>query len=538
MKRKYSIRTKIIGGLILLALVISSTLVCVSYYTYKSTMDKHYETLGDHVAQTAISLLDENKMLEYSRRVTSDDPEKVMAEADYQHIRGILSSIKDSNQVLYLYMIYPTESGSYFIFDTDESEDACPYGYFMEYYEGSFDKITDKLVRGERVPAVISDQEYGWIISISYPYISSSGELVGYVCVDISMDQVVADRQTFLLNAVLIMAAITLVFTIVYLLLINNIFVRPVKQMTAATEVFISTREDERETQSPISALQVNTGDELQTLCESLKQMESDLNSHIENLKKVTAEKERIGAELDVARHIQASMLPCIFPPFPDRKEFEIFASMNPAKEVGGDFYDFFMVDDTHLAVVMADVSGKGVPAALFMVIGKTLIKDHTQPDVSLGEVFSKVNNMLCDSNSEGLFITAFEGVLDLKTGEFRYVNAGHEPPYICKQGESYEPYKIRPGFVLAGMEDLRYREGQLQLSAGNRIFLYTDGVTEATNGNNELYGFERLHHILNENTEADPEVVLGAVKQDVDRFVGEAPQFDDITMLCLEYRG
>ena len=538
MNMKHSIRTKIVCGIILLALVISSTLAYVSYFTYKSTMDKHYETLGDHVAQTAISLLDENQMLEYAKGVAADDSEAVMQTAEYQDVVSVLRNIKDSNQVLYLYIIYPTESGSYFVFDTDETEDACPYGYYMEYYADSFDKISDKLIRGERVPAVISDQEYGWIISISYPYISSAGELIGYVCVDISMDQVVADRQTFLLNVVIIMAVITLVFTVIYLLLVNNIVVRPIKQMTAATEVFISAREDERGAQSPISALSVNTKDELQTLCESLKQMESDLNSHIDNLKKVTAEKERIGAELDVATHIQKSMLPCIFPPFPDRKEFDIFATMNPAKEVGGDFYDFFMVDDSHLAVVMADVSGKGVPAALFMVIGKTLIKDHTEPGISLGDVFSDVNNMLCDSNSEGLFITAFEGVLDLVTGEFRYVNAGHEPPYICKQGEGYEAYRIKAGFVLAGMEDLRYREGSLQLSAGDRIFLYTDGVTEATDAENQLYGSERLHRVLNDHLDANPEALLAAVKADVDHFVGDAPQFDDITMLCMEYRG
>ena len=152
--------------------------------------------------------------------------------------------------------------------------------------------------------------------------------------------------------------------------------------------------------------------------------------------------------------------------------------------------------------------------------------------------MFSDVNNMLCDSNSEGLFITAFEGVLDLVTGEFRYVNAGHEPPYICKQGEGYEAYRIKAGFVLAGMEDLRYREGSLQLSAGDRIFLYTDGVTEATDAENQLYGSERLHRVLNDHLDANPEALLAAVKADVDHFVGDAPQFDDITMLCMEYRG
>ena len=283
---------------------------------------------------------------------------------------------------------------------------------------------------------------------------------------------------------------------------------------------------------------EIRSNDEIGDLAVSFNNMAASLKQHIENLTVVTAEKERIGAELDVATHIQKSMLPCIFPAFPERKEFDVYATMTPAKEVGGDFYDFFMVDNTHLAVVMADVSGKGVPAALFMVIGKTLIKDHTQPGKSLGEVFTDVNNMLCDSNSEGLFITAFEGVLDLVTGEFRYVNAGHEPPYLCKQGESFEAYKIKAGFVLAGMEDLRYREGSLQLSPGDRIFLYTDGVTEATDGANQLYGSERLHRVLNANLDAGPETLLPAVKADVDQFVGDAPQFDDITMLCLAYRG
>ena len=210
---------------------------------------------------------------------------------------------------------------------------------------------------------------------------------------------------------------------------------------------------------------------------------------------------------------------------------------MNPAKEVGGDFYDFFMVDDRHLAIVMADVSGKGVPAALFMVIGKTLIKDHTTPGKDLGEVFTEVNELLCESNSEGLFITAFEGVIDLSSGAFRYVNAGHEIPYICKKDGKFEPYKIRAGFVLAGMEGMKYKCGELELEPGDKIFQYTDGVTEATNANNELYGMDRLTEILGENSALAPTELLPVIKNDIDRFVGEAPQFDDITMLCLEYK-
>ncbi len=251
---------------------------------------------------------------------------------------------------------------------------------------------------------------------------------------------------------------------------------------------------------------------------------------------KDSEERQRISTELDVATRIQADMLPCIFPAFPERPEFDIYATMNPAKEVGGDFYDFFMVDETHLAIVIADVSGKGVPAALFMVIGKTLINDHTKPGVDLGEVFSEVNELLCRSNNEGLFITAFEGVLNLATGEFTFVNAGHEMPFIAKAGGIYEAHKLRPGFVLAGMEDMVYQSGSIQLSPGDKIFQYTDGVTEATNAAHELYGMDRLTEVLSKNTDKKPAELLPAVKADIDAFVGEAPQFDDITMLCVSY--
>ena len=283
--------------------------------------------------------------------------------------------------------------------------------------------------------------------------------------------------------------------------------------------------------------IDLQTDNELQTLAEAFNSMTARLDNYIRDLTAVTAEKERIGAELSVATHIQSSMLPCIFPAFPDREEFDIYATMDPAKEVGGDFYDFFMVDRRHLAIVVADVSGKGVPAALFMVIGKTLIKDHTQPGADLGTVFTQVNDLLCESNSEGLFITAFEGVLDLVTGEFLFVNAGHEIPFLARDGQPFAPHKIRAGFVLAGMENIRYKYGSLQLSPGDKLFQYTDGVTEATNAGKELYGMERLERVLQSNGEKPPEELLPAVKADIDALVGEAPQFDDITMLCLEYR-
>ena len=251
----------------------------------------------------------------------------------------------------------------------------------------------------------------------------------------------------------------------------------------------------------------------------------------------ISAEASRIESELSVARTIQANMLPTSFPAFPDRDEFDVFATMTPAKEVGGDFYDFFMVDERHVAVVMADVSGKGVPAALFMAIAKAMIKDHTEPEKQLHQTFSKVNNLLCESNSEDLFVTAFEGVLDLVTGEFVFVNAGHETPYICRNGQVFELYKLRPGFVLAGVEDMCYKTVSVTFEPGDKLFQYTDGVTEATNAEKKLYGQDRLSAILAKNSQKSPTELLPIVRADIDAFVGEAPQFDDITMLCLEYK-
>lgn len=253
---------------------------------------------------------------------------------------------------------------------------------------------------------------------------------------------------------------------------------------------------------------------------------------------KDSADKQQIESELNVATHIQTSMLPRIFPAFPSRKEFDVYAVMNPAKEVGGDFYDFFMVDEDRVAIVVADVSGKGVPAALFMVIAKTLIKDHAQRGASPDVVFTDVNRLLCETNDEGMFVTAWMGVLELSTGHLAYVNAGHNPPLLKRAGGEYDYLRARSGFVLAGMEGVRYRAGSLDLAEGDALFLYTDGVTEATDAEQRLYGEQKLAAVLNANRDKNPEALLAAVKSDVDAFVGQAPQFDDITMLNLCYYG
>ena len=242
--------------------------------------------------------------------------------------------------------------------------------------------------------------------------------------------------------------------------------------------------------------------------------------------------------DLALASSIQENVLPKIFPFRPDREEFDLYASMNPAKEVGGDFYDFFMVDDNHIALVMADVSGKGIPAALFMMVAKTLIKNRVLAGDSPSQALINVNEQLCEGNSAELFVTVWLAILDLTTGKGTAVNAGHEHPAFKKKDGDYELVIYRHSPAVATIEGIRYKEHEFELKAGDTLFVYTDGVTEATNINNELFGEERLVEALNSDKEATPQQVLSNVKSHIEGFVKDADQFDDITMLCIKYNG
>lgn len=302
---------------------------------------------------------------------------------------------------------------------------------------------------------------------------------------------------------------------------------RPILQLTEGAKI-ISGGDLKRK-------IDIATGDEIQVLGEAFNHMTDSLVEYIRNLSEVTAEKERIGAELHVATQIQASMLPCIFPAFPEKKQFDIFALMQPAKEVGGDFYDFFLTDETHLAVVMADVSGKGVPAALFMVIAKTLIKNYAQMGHMPAQVFAAVNEQLCENNEAGMFVTGWMGILAINTGDFVYANAGHNPPLLRHSTGTFTYLKSSPGFVLAGMEGITYEQKRMTLKVGDILYLYTDGVTEAVNQEAELYGESRLQAVLDAYAQQPLDKLLLAVKQDIAKFAKKEPQFDDITMLALK---
>ena len=276
---------------------------------------------------------------------------------------------------------------------------------------------------------------------------------------------------------------------------------------------------------------------EIRNLANSIDTMETDMVNYMENLTAVTAERERIGAELSFASQIQENSLPNEFPAFPDRNEFDIYASMKPAKEVGGDFYNFFLIDDDHLAMVIGDVSGKGVPGALFMMVTNIVLTDRTQMGGTPSEILNFVNSNICEHNRSEMFITLWLGILKISTGKLTFANAGHDDAAVCRRDGNFELFRTKHGLVVGAMPDLCYRDFEIRLQKGDKLFLYTDGIPEAMDRDNQMYTTARMLDALNENKEKPPKEILEGIHRSVAQFVGDAPQFDDVTMLCIEIK-
>ena len=334
--------------------------------------------------------------------------------------------------------------------------------------------------------------------------------------------------QRIMIGVLLVLAALLIANAIV----VGKRIVKPLNTMTRRIAALSEENPEFRMEDA------FRTGDEVESLAESFAALSHRTVQYVEQVQRVTAEKERINSELTMAKKIQGSQLPRIFPPYPNNPHFDLYASMIPAREVGGDFYDFFLVDDDHLAMVMADVSGKGVPAALFMMIAKTLIKNRLQSGEDLADVLANVNNQLMEGNAAGMFVTAWVGVLTISTGEGVAVNAGHEHPILRRAGGQFELIRYRHSLSMAVLENARFAAHSFRLNPGDTLFVYTDGVMEATNKADELMGEQRMLDALNSNPDADPQTLLDHMKQALDRFVDGAEQFDDITMMSLKYHG
>lgn len=443
------------------------------------------------------------------------------------------------------------ESGYAFVLDSDLTYLAHP-----DYLKESFVRALDSHVGGdtdclaeirESASGIVQTCLDGVDSYIAYSTLPETGWKL-CICIDVNeviapsiatkqeIDGITADAQQIVSETLYsVMIRFIIFFALVGMIVIMISFAvagsitRPIKELAGNVEKIGQGNLDVR--------MKVESGDEVGELAQTFNQMLEDLQLYISNLSEVTAEKERIGAELDVATNIQASMLPCIFPAFPEYRELDIYAVMEPAREVGGDFYDFFLVDGEHLALVMADVSGKGVPAALFMVIAKTLIKNRTQQGEAPEAVLEQVNSQLCENNEADMFVTVWLGIYEIPTGRLTYANAGHECPALMRAGGSYELLKESHDFVVGGMEGISYTGHEITLCAGDKLFLYTDGVPEATDQKEELFGEERMLEALNQCTGMAPRETLTEVKKRIDAFVGEAAPFDDLTMLAFEIK-
>ena len=533
---KLKLLPKFILSLGALGVVLTITISFFSYINSKTYLEEMFAQNVMVGSKSIASMLS----IEDVKAIISEDGDKTEA---YERTVKLLNTLKEDGDITFLSLVVPDEDSVTFYIDTmvesmgDDPAQQISYGTDILYVDAAKDEadlenyhiIWEYYAKNQAIPKpLVTDNSYGYNYTAVSPVLDENGKAIAEIQYILDMQEVRSYLNSFLYTMLLISLGIIAVTLLIYILFVRCVVTNPIEKLAKFTQHITDSGEFKNH------SIEIKTGDEIEGLGNSFNYMLEELERYVENLALVTAEKERIGAELGVAKHIQASMLPSIFPAFPEREEFEIYASMDPAKEVGGDFYDFFLVDDDHLAMVIADVSGKGVPAALFMVIAKTLIKNCTQTGATPEAVLERVNNQLCENNEAEMFVTVWLGILELSTGKLIAANAGHEYPALMKANGSFELIHDKHGFVLAGMEGSRYQEYELTMEPGDTLFVYTDGVAEATDVNEELYGTDRMLTALNRVKEKRPEEMLPLMKQDIDAFVGEMPQFDDITMLCM----
>ena len=524
MKIKLSVKSKVAVIFIAMGLLLACGVGAVVYTISYRQVAAQYTEMALSSAHMAAAVIDGDRINDYLANGRDDS---------YYKAYTLLCELKRTHKLIYLYIFEPDDEiqSAVYIFDiyTEENDPSLISELGDPVIGVDTDRDIIRKVYKKQSAAIVSNTGFGYLATAFAPVYASDGAVTAVVGADIPMDVVLRDVRMQTLQIVGAALGIVAVFLSLLLLTVQRRILNPIVRLSRHMENFDSVTGRLHEFTAP------HTGDELETMAESFNRMVGDIRLYITNLASVTAERERIATELTVATQIQTSMLPSIFPPFPDRKEFDIFATMLPAKEVGGDFYDFFFIDENKLAVVIADVSGKGVPAALFMVIAKTLIKNNALSGMSPKEVFETVNCMLCENNEAGMFVTAFMGYVDLQNGGFVYVNAGHNYPLIGTPGGDYKFLKTKPSFILAGFEGTLYEEEELILGPGDTLYLYTDGVTEAMNTDNKLFSDPRLLEAANKHKDNSLRELLTLIKKEIDTFADGADQADDITMLALK---
>jgi len=556
-RKTHSLSTRVFRMFLTGTLVLGLILLFIVLAFYSFAVANQYIATSYNLSRSASRVLQSmgdveplyNEVMGRYRAMTETERAEVDSEAyearfadiaereDYKSIRSTLGYFLESSDLYDIYFaMYDRDTGALvYIADPSEEDVALP-GYWEKIEDNEINKFLGW--NGEGMLYDISNMEkYGWICTAGVPLKNGAGETIGFILSDITLSGLMRKLSTFCLQYFIAMVVLVFLFGWIMVRKTRKMMVEPINAIADAAQNYVQDKYNGVQNEGRFAGLNITTGDEIENLANSMTEMEKDIAAYEDNLTRVTAEKQRIGTELALATRIQADMLPNIFPAFPERSEFSIFASMTPAKEVGGDFYDFFFVDHDMLAMVIADVSGKGIPAAMFMMMAKSMIQTQAASGRSPGEVLENVNRLICENNREDMFVTVWFATLDLKTGLMTAANAGHEYPVLKQPDGSFELFKDKHGLAIGAMNGMKYREYQIQMNPGTKLFVYTDGVAEATNAQKELFGMERTVDALNRAADKSPEEILQAVNGAVEDFVGDAEQFDDLTMMCIEFR-
>ena len=531
-KPNESVVVKSVSGIVVLLVVFSAIVSVIGYKGFTDALLEQYSDGTLLIADSAALSVKADEMDNYKNSGGTT--------AEYKEVWESLDSLCNSSGSTFIYVIQPdlTDYAHItFLFSTinkDSPYTVYDFGYVRETTNDEYKQKYRALYDGTSSHEIVI-RDKGYIetdahITAMISLKGSDGQTKAILCVQRQMDDMTTARRGYVRRVILVLGLLAVLIVIGQSFYLYRVFLRPIQMITNEAGRFA---EENTTTDSRLTD-KIHNKDEIGVLAGSIDKMEEQIVSYVENLTKVTAEKERISTELALATQIQASMLPNIFPPYPDREDFSIFASMTPAKEVGGDFYDFFLIDDDHLGMIIADVSGKGVPAALFMMASKILLENLALGGLEPSEVLTKANEQICKDNKTDMFVTVWYGILEISTGKVKAANAGHEYPVISKNGK-FEIFKDKHGFVLGGMEGMRYRQYEFEMDHGDTLFVYTDGVPEATNGQNKMFGTDRLLEALNAEPSAEPKVLLENMAASVSKFVDNAEQFDDLTMLCVK---
>ena len=540
MKKRYKIHSSmavsLIAAIVVLLVVFGLIVSAFGYASFTRAFKKEYEATTYHIARTAASMVNGDHLDLY---LAGEETE------EYDLTKRLLDSYCERMGVSLVYVILVDRSDygrfvSVFnaVDNTVDDSEYTPWelGHKRDTtndeYREKYRAIYEQEVLYETVyRSKPTDGQHPHITTLS-PVHDSDGEVAGILCVQRPIRELDDARQPYLIAAAISTVLLSVIASALAVSYLKRHFVSPVQTVSDEAARFAQ----ENTKREPLGA--ISRFDEISRLAQSIDAMETEIVHYIAYQTAVTAEEERLGTELSLARTIQENAVPNEFPAFPERDDFDVYATMTPARGVGGDFYNFFLIDEDHLAVMLGDVSGKGIPASLFMMEANLLLSDRTAMGGSPAEILAFVTERLCTHNEAEMFVTLWLGILELSTGMMTAANAGHEFPAVKKPGACFELLKDTHGFVLGGMEGLRYKDYTLRLEPGSKLFIYSDGVPEATDAENRMFGPERMLTALNRDPEAGPKEILHNVRSAVDEFVQAAEQFDDLTMLCLEYRG